>query len=124
MIPKLGQVVKLNQEFMADVWSRGDPFDKWMRGAEADEYMIGELKRLNKRPDIAYSVLFVSMHTKKEYRISMMANGCHLGRTISNKPIFNFDYNQDDVCQECGIIGEITRMSCICRNCGKVIWGC
>ena len=49
-----------------------------------------------------------------------MRNAFHACRSTNQRG----NVNKADVCKKCGNIGEVKRMSCICNNCGNVIWGC
>lgn len=31
--------------------------------------------------------------------------------------------SEDDRCKKCGTMGEMKGLSCICPNCGQVVWG-
>lgn len=122
MLPSVGKIVKLNQDFINDVRSKREEFKTWMKGSDDDYFVVRKVeKTIN---DDAFSVSIRNLRTYRDHRITVKSDGKHAGGRISKNNVFNYDYSSDDVCKKCGILGEIIRTACICRNCGNTIWGC
>ena len=122
MVPGIGHIVKLNQQFILDIRSRGQKFALWMKDRENDNFCVKEIycPEHNK----FYRLSIKNLRTNEEYRISVSRDGRHPIKRLSEVQVFNFSYYVDDVCKKCEIVGTMVRTACICNQCGKIIWGC
>lgn len=125
MIPGLGQIVQLNKDFVNDVRSRGGKYEKWMRGGEADNFQVLIVDKVDhQRLTYIYKITFENVRTARKHRVSLAQDGKHVIQQLSDEPVFKFQADESDVCLECGVVGEIFKAACVCRCCGKTIWGC
>jgi hypothetical protein len=120
MVPKRGDFVIITKEFMNyDIKYKGFENKK----LEVIKVSLGVIT--NNGPE--YVVYFVGEGYLQ--RIMIDKNGCKEGF-----PVFELwdtgEYNpsrsepsEDDICKNCGAMGEVKGMACVCPSCGSLIWG-
>jgi len=127
MIPSIGSIVVFNPFFLRDVRNYSENHKKWIEGKNG-EFLITKVEA-GVKPD-SKMVFYKSLDKSnpREYRIALHTDGHHRLSNISLEIVFlvqrKNSINKDDYCPDCNVLGQMVRMACICKKCGRVIWGC
>lgn len=119
MLPKVGDFVKLTKSFAENNFGFDDIKEKKLEVMKVSLYSITNSGSFHR-------VYIVGDGTLKMFVID--DNGKH-----DDCVVFEFydpqTYGQvngpheDDICKNCGAMGEVRQMSCVCPSCGNLIWG-
>lgn len=125
MVPGVGLIIELNQQFIDDVRSRGGRYEQWMAGRDADTFQVQDVEKAeHQRLKYIYRVSYKNLRTQESCRTTITKEGKHAMRQLSEAPVFKFQATEADVCVECGVVGEMFKTACVCRCCGQTVWGC
>ena len=120
MIPKTGDVVKMTEEYVNHDSSFENVKD---RKLEVMKVTLDGISHIGP----SYVVYFAGDGYLRKITIDKdgMRDGFPvfiLWDTSGYSPTRN-ESSEDDICGNCGAMGEVKGMCCMCPSCGSLIWG-
>lgn len=120
MVPKTGDVVRMTEEYI-----RHDTNFENIKGRKLEVMKVALDGISHNGP--SYVVYFVGEGCLR--KITIDKDGQHDGFVVFElieaegyNPTRN-ESSEDDICGNCGVMGEVKGMCCVCPSCGSLIWG-
>lgn len=119
MVPKTGDVVKMTKDYVNHDTNFKQFEDKKLEVMKVSLGGIGSSGPF-------YTVYFVGDNHLRKITIDKSGRkDAHIvfelwksaGYSSISKP------SEDDICKNCGAMGEVKGMACVCPSCGSLIWG-